>query len=79
MTLQKSGIKIIMCIELMLNSANLNLVAFSSYTDTLNGQVFAMFSIALAAAETAVGFAILMAIYRMHDRINLDELNILRW
>ena len=76
---QKSGIKIIMCIELMLNSANLNLIAFSSYTDTLNGQVFAMFSIALAAAETAVGFAILMAIYRMHDKINLDELNILRW
>jgi len=75
----KSGIRIIMCIEIMLNSANLNLVAFSSYTNTLNGQVFATFAIALAAAEAAVGFAIFMAIYRMHDKINLDELNLLRW
>lgn len=75
----KNGIRMIMCIELMLNSANLNLVAFSSYTNTLNGQVFAIFSIALAAAEAAVGFAILMAIYRTHNKINLDELNILRW
>jgi len=75
----KNGIRIIMCIEIMLNSANLNLVAFSSYTNTLNGQVFATFAIALAAAEAAVGFAILMAIYRMHDKINLDELNLLRW
>lgn len=75
----KSGIRMIMCIELMLNSANINLVAFSSYTDTLNGQIFAIFSIALAAAEAAIGFAIFMAIYRMHDKINLDELNVLRW
>lgn len=75
----KNGIRVIMCIELMLNSANLNLVAFSSYTNTINGQVFAVFSIALAAAEAAVGFAIFMAIYRIYDKINLDELNILRW
>jgi F420H2 dehydrogenase subunit K len=75
----KNGIRMIMCIELMLNSANLNLVAFSSYTGTLNGQVFAIFSIALAAAEAAVGFAIFMAIYKKYDKINLNELNILRW
>jgi F420H2 dehydrogenase subunit K len=75
----KNGIRMIMCIEIMLNSSNLNLVAFSSYTGTLNGQVFAIFSIALAAAEAAVGFAIFIAIYRKYDKIDLDELKILRW
>ncbi|MEA1984362.1 MAG: F420H2 dehydrogenase subunit FpoK [Euryarchaeota archaeon] len=76
---QRNGIRILMSVELMLNSANINLVAFSSYNDDLTGQVFALFSIALAAAEAAIGFAILMSVYRMHDSINLDELNLLRW
>ncbi|WP_342306540.1 F420H2 dehydrogenase subunit FpoK [Methanolobus sp. ZRKC5] len=76
---QRSGIRILMCIELMLNSANLNLVAFSSYNGDLTGQVFALFSIALAACEAAIGFAILMSIYRMKDTISLDTINILRW
>jgi NADH:ubiquinone oxidoreductase subunit K len=76
---QRSGIRILMCVELMLNSANLNLVAFSSYNGDLTGQVFALFSIALAAAEAAIGFAILMSIYRSKDMINLDKINILRW
>ncbi|RNI11758.1 NADH-quinone oxidoreductase subunit NuoK [Methanohalophilus sp. RSK] len=76
---QKNGIRILMCVELMLNSANINLVAFSSYNDDMSGQVFALFSIALAAAEAAIGFAIMMSIYRMRDAINLDELNLLRW
>ncbi|WP_135606074.1 F420H2 dehydrogenase subunit FpoK [Methanococcoides sp. NM1] len=76
---QKSGIRMLMCVELMLNSANINLVAFSSYNDDMTGQVFALFSIAIAAAEAAVGFAILMSIYRMRDMIDVDKLNILRW
>ncbi|WP_406659707.1 F420H2 dehydrogenase subunit FpoK [Methanolobus sp. ZRKC3] len=76
---QRSGIRILMCIELMLNSANINLVAFSSYNADLTGQVFALYSIALAACEAAVGFAILMAIFKMKDTINLDNFNILRW
>ncbi|APH39039.1 MULTISPECIES: F420H2 dehydrogenase subunit FpoK [Methanohalophilus] len=76
---QKNGIRILMCVELMLNAANINLVAFSSYNDDMSGQVFALFSIALAAAEAAIGFAIMMSIYRMRDAINLDELNLLRW
>lgn len=76
---QRSGIRILMCVELMLNSANLNLVAFSSYHHDLTGQVFALFSIALAACEAAVGFAILMALYRMKDTISLDHINVLRW
>ena len=76
---QRSGIRILMCVELMLNSANINLVAFSSYNGDLTGQVFALFSIALAACEAAIGFAILMALYRMKDTISLDHINILRW
>ncbi|WMW24470.1 F420H2 dehydrogenase subunit FpoK [Methanolobus sediminis] len=76
---QRSGIRILMCVELMLNSANINLVAFSSYHHDLTGQVFALFSIALAACEAAVGFAILMALYRMKDTISLDHINVLRW
>lgn len=76
---QRSGIKILMSIELMLNSANLNLVAFSSFIGNANGQVFALFSIAIAAAEAAIGFAILVALFRIRDTINLDNINILRW
>lgn len=76
---QKNGIRILISLELMLNAANINLVAFSSYNDDMSGQVFALFSIALAAAEAAIGFAIMMSIYRMRDAINLDELNLLRW
>jgi len=76
---QRNGIRILMSVELMLNSANLNLVAFSSYNDDLTGQAFALFSIALAAAEAAIGFAILMSIYRMRDMINIDNINLLRW
>lgn len=76
---QKNGIRILMCVELMLNSANINLVAFSSYNDDMTGQVFALFAIALAAAEAAIGFAIMMSIYKMRDSINIDDLNLLRW
>ncbi len=76
---QRSGIKILMCIELMLNAANLNLVAFSSFSGNATGQVFALFSIAIAAAEAAIGFAILVALFRVRDTINLDNINILRW
>ncbi len=76
---QRNGIKILMCIELMLKSANLNLVAFSSFNNNSTGQVFALFSIAIAAAEAAIGFAILVALFRVRDTINLDNINVLRW
>ncbi|KCZ72537.1 NADH:ubiquinone oxidoreductase subunit 11 or 4L (chain K) [Candidatus Methanoperedens nitroreducens] len=76
---QRSGIKILMCIELLLNAANINLVAFSSFNGSATGQVFALFSIAIAAAEAAIGFAILIALFRIRDTINLDNINILRW
>ena len=76
---QRNGIKILMCIELMLNASNINLVAFSSFGGNATGQVFTIFSIAIAAAEAAIGFAILVALFRVSDTINLDKINILRW
>jgi len=76
---QRNGIRILMSVELMLNSANLSLVTFSSYNDDLTGQIFVLFSIALAAGEAAIGFAILMSVYRMRDMINIDNINLLRW
>ncbi|CAD6492738.1 MAG: F(420)H(2) dehydrogenase subunit K [Candidatus Argoarchaeum ethanivorans] len=76
---QRNGIRILMCIEILLNSANLNLIAFSSYHGNSTGQVFALFSIAIAAAEAAIGFAILIALFRVRDTIDLHDINILRW
>lgn len=76
---QTNAIKILMSVEIMLNSANLNLVAFSSYNDNMSGQVFVLFSIAIAAAEAVVGFAILMNLYKHMGSIELDKINIMRW
>ncbi|MCL7414220.1 MAG: F420H2 dehydrogenase subunit FpoK [ANME-2 cluster archaeon] len=75
----RSGIMIMMCVELMLNAANINLVAFSAHFNQVNGHVFVLFSIALAAAEAAIGFAILMNIFRSKSNVNIDNINILRW
>ncbi|ADI73207.1 NADH-ubiquinone oxidoreductase chain 4L [Methanohalobium evestigatum Z-7303] len=76
---KQNGVRLLMCVELMLNSANINLVAFSSYNNDITGQVFVLFTIALAAAEAAIGFGIFMAVYRMKNRIDLNDFNILRW
>jgi NADH-quinone oxidoreductase subunit K len=76
---QRNGVKMLMCVELLLNSCNINLVAFSAYLPNVNGQVFALFSIALAAAEAGVGFAILITLYRLYGTIDLDNINALRW
>ena len=76
---RRNGIKLMMCVELLLNSANINLVAFSAYQPNLNGQVFALFSIALATAEAGIGLAILITLYRLYGTIDLDNINALRW
>ncbi len=68
-----------MCIELMLNSVNLVFVTFSSFLGNLNGQIFVFFIMTVAAAEAAVGLAIIIALYRNKSTINLDEINILKW
>ena len=82
---RRNAIVVLMCIEIMLNAANINLVMFSSYHSTLHttadpsGQVFALFSIAIAAAEVAVGLAIILSVYRRYQTVDVDRINILRW
>jgi NADH:ubiquinone oxidoreductase subunit K len=70
-----------MCIELMLNAVNITLVAFSRYVvpAMLTGQVFAIFVIVVAAAEAAVGLAIILAIYRGLEDIDVSKIDLLKW
>jgi len=75
----RNGIKLLMCIELMLNAANINLVVFSRYLGDISGQVFAVFVISIAAAEVAVGLAIVLMIYRIHGTIDFQKIKEMRW
>lgn len=77
--LRRNAIVVFMCIELMLNSVNLVFVTFSSFLGNLNGQIFVFFIMTVAAAEAAIGLAIIIALYRNKSTINLDEINILKW
>ena len=76
---RRNAIGILMCIELMLNAANINLVAFSSYRGLAAGQIFAVFVMTIAAAEAAVGLAIVVCVYRSFRNINVDDINLLKW
>lgn len=78
---RRNAINILMCIELMLNAVNINLVAFWRYVtpQQLTGQVFAVFVITLAAAEAAVGLALIIAIYRSRDTVNVEEVDLMKW
>ena len=76
---RRNAVLILMSIELMLNAVNLNLVAFSQALHQLTGQVFALFVIAVAAAEVGIGLAIVILIYRNRESINVDEINLLKW
>lgn len=76
--LRRNAIIIFMSIELMLNSANLLFVAFARHLNDLDGQVFVFFVITVAAAEVAVGLALIVAIFRTKRSINIDELHILK-
>jgi NADH:ubiquinone oxidoreductase subunit K len=76
---RRNTIVVLMSIEIMLNAANINFVAFSSFFNDVRGQVFALFSIAIAAAEVAVGLAILLNLLKTRETIDLEEISILRW
>ena len=76
---RRNIIIILMSIELMLNSVNINLLAFSVQWQNTVGQVFAVFVIAVAAAEAAVGLGILLAFYRNKETVNIDEMSLMRW
>jgi NADH-quinone oxidoreductase subunit K len=75
---RKNVIVILMSIELILLSVNLNLVAFSSRLDDLAGQVFAMFILTVAAAEAAIGLAIVVIYYRSHGSIEVEDISALK-
>ncbi|MBZ5563630.1 MAG: NADH-quinone oxidoreductase subunit NuoK [Acidobacteriia bacterium] len=73
--LRRNIITVFMCIELMLNAANLAFIAFSRYLGTLDGQLFVFFVIVVAAAEAAVGLAIIIALYRNRETLNIEDLD----
>jgi NADH-quinone oxidoreductase subunit K len=77
--LRRNIIVIFMSIELILNAVNINLIAFSYQLQNGIGQVFAVFVIAVAAAEAAVGLGIILAFYRNKETINIDEMSVMRW
>ena len=72
---RKNGVLVLMSIELMLNAVNINLVAFGAFRDTVAGQVFALFVIAIAAAEVGVGLAIVLLIFRNRASIDIDHID----
>ncbi|MEO6156469.1 MAG: NADH-quinone oxidoreductase subunit NuoK [Ilumatobacteraceae bacterium] len=72
---RKNAVLVLLSIELILNSANINLLAFSQLTGTIDGNTFALFIIAVAAAEAGVGLAMVILIYRNRRSIALDELS----
>ena len=75
---RRNGVMVLMSIELILNSVNLNLVAFSAMTGAVSGQVFALFVIAVAAAEVGVGLAIVLAIFRTYRSVDLDQVDLMK-
>lgn len=76
---RRNAIIVFMSIELMLNSANLSFVTFSSFLGNVTGQVFVFFVMTVAAAEAAVGLAIIIALFRNKLTVNINEVNLLKW
>lgn len=76
---RRNAIIVFMSIELMLNSVNLTLVAFSAFLGDATGQMLVFFVMTVAAAEAAVGLAIIIALFRNKQTVNIDEINILKW
>jgi NADH-quinone oxidoreductase subunit K len=76
---RRNMIIIFMSIEMMLNSVNLTLVAFSSFSGNPAGQIFVFFVMTVAAAEAAVGLAIVLALFRLKKTVYVDEVNLLKW
>lgn len=77
--MRRNAIVIFMSIELMLNAANLAFLAFSNYLNNVEGQMFVFMVMVVAAAEVAVGLAIIVAIYRIRETVNVDEIKLLKW
>ncbi|HEX9655271.1 MAG TPA: NADH-quinone oxidoreductase subunit NuoK [bacterium] len=76
---RRNAIVIFMAIELMLNAVNLAFIAFSKHLNSLDGQIFVFFVMVVAAAEVAVGLALIVAIFRLRESVYVDEINIMKW
>ncbi|HKM09020.1 MAG TPA: NADH-quinone oxidoreductase subunit NuoK [Candidatus Methanomethylophilaceae archaeon] len=76
---RNNAIVVLMCIELVLNAANMNLVTFAAFNGDIMGQVFVMFTVAVAACEVAVGIAIILNVYKVKKTTVIDDLTELRW
>ena len=77
--IKRNAIVIFMCIEIMLNSVNLAFVTFARHLDSMDGQIFVFFVMTVAAAEAAVGLAIIIALFRNKSTVNVDDINIMKW
>jgi len=77
--IRRNFIIILMSVEIMLNAANINLVAFSHYLDSMAGQLAALFVIAIAAGEAAIGLAVIIVVFRGKMSTNVDQINLLKW
>jgi len=76
---KRNAVVILMCIEIMLNAVNIAMVAFSRYSHIITGQVFAIFIMVVAAAEAAVGLAIIIAIYRSRETVDAEKIDLMKW
>ncbi|MBI4456597.1 MAG: NADH-quinone oxidoreductase subunit NuoK [Acidobacteria bacterium] len=76
---KRNVLTMFMCIELMLNAVNLTFVAFSRHLGRIDGQIFVFFVMTVAAAEAAVGLAIIVALYRNRETLNVDEASSMKW
>ncbi len=77
--IRRGAIQILMCIELMLNAANLAFIGFARSLGQADGQIVVFFVITLAAAEAAAGLAIVIALFRLRETTNVDEVHLLKW
>ena len=75
---RRNFVTVLMCVELILNAANLNFIAFSRHLGDLTGQVFAVFVITIAAAEAAIGLGIIVALVRLKQTVQLDRVNVMQ-
>ncbi|WP_305046513.1 NADH-quinone oxidoreductase subunit NuoK [Geoalkalibacter sp.] len=76
---RRNAIVIFMCIELMLNAVNLTFISLSSYLNNLDGQIFVFFVMSVAAAEAAVGLALMIAFFRNKESVEVEDFNLLKW
>jgi len=76
---RRNAIVIFMCVEMMLNAVNLTFIAFSRHLGNIDGQIFVFFVMTVAAAEAAVGLALMIAFYKNRESIDVEDMNVMKW